>query len=381
MTHRFRIAGALRLLLPLVLGYSYSSSLRTYPGPADTADSVDLPARFRVGRSSRREHRLCDDAHSVNCGLARGLARRLAHRGLSRGREEACVRDLRFGPLPGELRPSDARALSFDGGPRGRGRSARSSRGTSWRGRLDSATRSRVLLAGGAIALAGSIHAGAFVDVTVFCFVLALVSKSWRPLWLGAGPLGFSLLLSYRGYLALLPVVLRAPSEEPFSSYWLQLEPPQQFAFMGGYLWPLLGLAGLVLLVRRSKSSGFSRRLGTVVSSPAGPSGRTRPARCSLEGAPVRGPARGARHRRGPGPALGAKEVPRPERASASRDPGGAGGSSLTNGGSPPSFVTREKRERGMRRSPAHRANSKASGVELWTRSSRWTMHRPSSWR
>lgn len=121
----------------------------------------------------------------------------------------------------------------------------------------DAANRSQILLTGGAIALAGSIHAGAFLDLTVFCFVLAIVSKSWRPLVLGASALTVSLLVSYRGYFTLLPVMLRSPSEDPYSSYWLQLEPPQQFAFMGGYLWPLLGLVGLVLLVRRRKGAAF----------------------------------------------------------------------------------------------------------------------------
>jgi hypothetical protein len=103
----------------------------------------------------------------------------------------------------------------------------------------------------GVIALAGSIHAGAFLNLAVFCGVLAVASGRIRPLWLGGIALSMSLLVSYSGYLDLLPVLGNAPREAPYSSYWLQLEPPQQFAFMGGYLWPLLGMVGIGFLMTR----------------------------------------------------------------------------------------------------------------------------------
>jgi hypothetical protein len=111
--------------------------------------------------------------------------------------------------------------------------------------------RAHALAAIGAIALAGSIHAGAFLNLAVFCGILAVVSGRLRPLSLGAIALSTSLFVSYGRYLDLLPVLGSAPGEGPYSSYWLQLEPPQQFAFMGGYLWPLLGAAGIGFLMTR----------------------------------------------------------------------------------------------------------------------------------
>jgi hypothetical protein len=117
---------------------------------------------------------------------------------------------------------------------------------------LEAPSRTRGFAAAAATAFAGSIHAGTFANLAMFFPFLALATRRAWPLVLGGTGLGFSFLLSYRHYLGLVPVVLQSPSEAPFSIYWLQLEPPQQFAFMGGYAWPLLGLAGLFLL-RRSE--------------------------------------------------------------------------------------------------------------------------------
>jgi hypothetical protein len=118
------------------------------------------------------------------------------------------------------------------------------------------ARRAWILGAIGATAIASSIHAGTFINFAVFFPFLVLFTKKVRPWILGGVALGISFLVSYRGYLSLVPVIFRAPAEKAFSSYPFQLEPPQQFAFMGGLLWPILGLAGLVLL-RRSEKRAF----------------------------------------------------------------------------------------------------------------------------
>jgi hypothetical protein len=121
--------------------------------------------------------------------------------------------------------------------------------------RLPNPSRTWSFLLAGSIALAASVHAGAFINLAIFLPLLALVTKSREPLWLGALGLGFSLLLSYRELFALAPVLAASPGQPPFSSHWLQLEPPQQFAFMGGYLWPALGIAGLALLAGSPRRS------------------------------------------------------------------------------------------------------------------------------
>jgi hypothetical protein len=117
-------------------------------------------------------------------------------------------------------------------------------------GEADSRAKRTVVVA--ATAAACSIHAGTFFNFAVFAPLLALSTRKTRPLFLGALALGISFVVSYRGYLSLIPVILKAPGEEAFSSYPFQLEPPQQLAFMGGLVWPLLGLAGLFLLRKSS---------------------------------------------------------------------------------------------------------------------------------
>jgi hypothetical protein len=121
--------------------------------------------------------------------------------------------------------------------------------------RLPSPSRAWSLALAGSVALAASIHAGSFVNLAAFLPLLALFTRRSEALWIGALGLGFSVLVSYRGLLALTPVLLASPGEAPFSSYPLQLEPPQQFAFMGGYLWPALGIGGLILLARMPRRS------------------------------------------------------------------------------------------------------------------------------
>jgi hypothetical protein len=121
--------------------------------------------------------------------------------------------------------------------------------------RLPNPSKKWSLALSGSIALAASIHAGSFINLAAFLPFLALLTRSAQPLRIGALGLGASLLLSYRRLLELIPVLLASPGEAPYSSYWLQLEPPQQFAFMGGYLWPAMGIAGLALLSRSRRRS------------------------------------------------------------------------------------------------------------------------------
>jgi hypothetical protein len=121
--------------------------------------------------------------------------------------------------------------------------------------RLRSPSKKWSLVLAGSIALAASVHAASFINLAAFLPLLALLTRSAEPLRIGALGLGVSFLVSYRGLLALAPVLMASPGEAPYSSYPLQLEPPQQFAFMGGYLWPALGVAGLALLSRSRRRS------------------------------------------------------------------------------------------------------------------------------
>ena len=105
-------------------------------------------------------------------------------------------------------------------------------------------------LAVAGIVLASSTHVSALINLALFAVVLAAVSK--RKDILVAGGLGVlaSLLVSYRSAVSLVGPTLAHLGDQSFSRYWLQLEPPQSFSFMGGFLWPAVGLVGFVFLGR-----------------------------------------------------------------------------------------------------------------------------------
>lgn len=107
-----------------------------------------------------------------------------------------------------------------------------------------------------AIIVASALHVSALIHLALFALLLAGVAQARRPLLLGGVGLVASLLISYRSALALVPSVASSLGDLSFSRYWLQLEPPQSFSFMGGWVWPAVGLFGLLAL-RRAPHARF----------------------------------------------------------------------------------------------------------------------------
>ncbi len=116
--------------------------------------------------------------------------------------------------------------------------------------------RAPAALAVGSVTLAASLHAAVPFNLAAFALMLAFVSRSARPLAVVGVGLALSFLISYRSALVLLPEIVSALWSR--SSEWdrLPLEPPQDFAFMGGYVFLVIGLVGL-LLTERPESRKF----------------------------------------------------------------------------------------------------------------------------
>jgi hypothetical protein len=115
--------------------------------------------------------------------------------------------------------------------------------------------RTRWPLALGSVTLAGSLHAAVPFNLGLFALSLTLVSRKARPLALVSAGLALSFLISYRSFPRLVPDILAALGSRSTTD-WLKVEPPQQFDFMGGYLWMGIGILGL-LFTPRGESRPF----------------------------------------------------------------------------------------------------------------------------
>jgi len=110
--------------------------------------------------------------------------------------------------------------------------------------------RAPAALVVGSVTLAASLHAAVPFNLAAFALMLALVSRTARPLAVVGLGLVLSFLISYRSALVLLPDIVTAVWSRSSDWDWLPLEPPQDFAFMGGYVFLVIGLVGLLMTER-----------------------------------------------------------------------------------------------------------------------------------